>query len=80
MANAVVVLPASSKVAPAAASRLQPALRQPEPGSMRSNRLCGVVPALVAGHLRLPCGLSARKTWMAGTGPAMTANKMVQYV
>src|SRR5229473_53753 len=27
------------------------------------------------GHPRLSCGPSARKTWMAGTSPAMTAEK-----
>src|SRR6266852_2632024 len=27
------------------------------------------------GHPRLSCGSSARKTWMAGTSPAMTAEK-----
>src|SRR5262249_7938869 len=27
------------------------------------------------GHPRLSCGLSAKKTWMAGTSPAMTPNR-----
>src|SRR5260370_14656329 len=27
------------------------------------------------GHPRLSCGLAAKKTWMAGTRPAMTPNK-----
>src|SRR5262245_38654535 len=33
------------------------------------------MPALAAGHPRVSCSNSARRTWMAGTSPAMTAEK-----
>jgi hypothetical protein len=41
---------------------------------MRSNHLSAVMPALVAGIHVFLTGL-ARKTWMAGTSPAMTPIK-----
>jgi hypothetical protein len=42
---------------------------------MRSNHLSSVMPALVAGIHVFLAELQLRKTWMAGTSPAMTRNK-----
>ncbi len=42
---------------------------------MRSNYLSSVMPALVAGIHVFFAGFPAKKTWMAGTSPAMTPNK-----
>jgi hypothetical protein len=41
---------------------------------MRWNYLCTVMPALVAGIHVFLAELSARKTWMAGTSPALMPN------
>jgi len=41
---------------------------------MKSSRLSSVMPARAGIHV-FSCGRSARKTWMAGTSPAMTPNK-----
>ena len=43
--------------------------------TVRPNDLSAVMPALVAGIHVFLAGFPAKKTWMAGTSPAMTPNK-----
>ena len=43
--------------------------------TVRPNDLSAVMPALVAGIHVFLVGFPAKKTWMAGTSPAMTPNK-----
>jgi hypothetical protein len=51
--------------------RLVPLERVP----MKSDHLSGVMPALVAGIHVFLAGVQQKKTWMAGTSPAMTPDK-----
>ena len=45
--------------------------------TMRAHHPFRVMPALVAGIHVFLAGFAAKKTWMAGTSPAMTLNKWI---
>jgi hypothetical protein len=47
---------------------------------MKSKHLSVVMPALVAGIHVLPAGIPLKKTWMAGTSPAMTPEKWFKMI